>query len=165
MTMRHFTWSAVLVVIGVAYVAGHWPERARRVALEFENTSLRTQLEDAETRVRVARVLGELMYVSEAVAARNYGQAQTLSSGFFDRALNEAGRTTDTDFRTTLDGILQNRDAVTGALARGDQAALATLHQSQRRLREALGYPVATPEPPAAMTPTTDPPTATAPPH
>ncbi len=152
MTMRRFAWSAILVVIGAAYVAGYWPERARRVVLEAENASLRTQLEDAETRVRVARVLGELIHVSEAVAVMNYGQAQTLSSAFFDRVLNEAGRTTDTDLRTTLDAILQNRDAVTGALDRGDPAALETLRQSQRRLREALGYPVTTPAP------TTEPP-------
>ena len=142
MTVRRFLWSTVIVTIVAAYLAGYWPERQQRVALEAENASLRARVTDAEAHVRVAHLLGELMHVTEAIEVMNYGQAQTLSSDFFDNVLTEAGRTSDADFRSMLDSILQDRDATTGALARADQAALETLRDAQTRLREALEYPV-----------------------
>jgi hypothetical protein len=95
--------------------------------------------------VRVGQLLGDLLNITEAVAALNYGQAQQLSSRFFDGVGAEAARTPAGALRTALEAVLQNRDQVTSALARGDQAVMEPLRRSQIRLREALGYPVSRP--------------------
>jgi hypothetical protein len=147
MTARRFLISTavVILVIGAAYVMGYWPERARRVALEGEVTALREQLNDAGARVRMGRLLGDLLNVIEAASALNYGQAQGLSSKFYDAARVEADRTHVPAFKMALEGILQSRDGVTAALTRGDSAAVETLRSAERQLREALGYPVSPP--------------------
>ena len=105
-------------------------------------TALRSQLADAEARVRMGQLLGDLLNLTEAVAALNYGQAQQLSSRFFDSVAAELARTPVGAFKTTLEAVLPSRDRVTAALARGDQAAIEPLRKSELTLRQALGYPV-----------------------
>jgi hypothetical protein len=136
--------AVVLIVILGAYLAGYWPERARRIALETEVTTLRGQLNEAEARVRMAQLLGELVNIVEATSAQNYGQAQGLASKFFDGARAEAARTPVPSFKAALERILQNRDQVTAALTRADPAVMEILRNAQLQLRTALGYPVPT---------------------
>jgi len=135
----------VVLVVGLAYVAGYWPEHRRRVALEVDAESLRERLADSEARVRVGRLLGEALNIREAVGSLNYGNAQQLSSTFFDGVRAEASITPVAPFKTALDAVLQARDEVTAALARGDQAALEPLRRSELQLREVLGYPISGP--------------------
>jgi hypothetical protein len=147
MTVRRFLISTtvIILVVGAVFLMGYWPERAKRVALEGEVATLRGQLDEAGARVRMGRLLGDLLVVIEATNALNYGQAQGLSSKFFDGVRLEADRTPVPSFKTTLEGILRNRDGVTAALTRGDAAALETLRSSERQLREALSYPLSPP--------------------
>jgi hypothetical protein len=147
MTLRRslIATTVVLIVIVAAYVLGYWPERARRMALEAEVVSLREQLIDANARVRMARLLGELVNVIETASALNYGQAQGLASKFFDQARTEATSTPVPSFKMALEGILQNRDRVTAALTRGDPVVVEILRNAQLQLRAALGYPVPQP--------------------
>ena len=132
--------SLVILVVGAAFLAGYWPEHQRRVASEGQAATLGAQLAEAEARVRMARLLGEVLRVTEAVTALNYGQARELSSTFFDGVRAEAARTPVPSFKTALEGILQRRDGVTAALSRGDQEAADLLRTTQMQLREALGY-------------------------
>lgn len=133
------------VVLGAVFIAGYWPEHQRRVALEQELTAVRSQLNESEARLRMVSLLGQLLNLTEAVTALNYSEAQQLSSTFFDDVRVEAARTQNADFRTTLDAILQNRDAVTSALARGDSRVADSFRKSQVQLRAALGYPTRPP--------------------
>ena len=138
MSARRVVAAVVIVLIGLAYLGGYWPEHRRRSALEAENDALRSQLANAESRVRVGQLLGDLLSLTDAVTALNYGQAQQLSSTFFDSVGAEAARTPVGALRTTLEAVLQNRDQVTSALARGDQAVMEPLRRTQIQLREAL---------------------------
>jgi len=160
--MKRFLAAAVIVVGAAAYVAGYWPEQQRRMALEREVAALRAQVTDLEARVRAGRLLGQLLNVTEAVAALNYGQAQTLSSTFFDDVRTEAARAPGEEMRSALEGVHQRRDAVTSALARGDASVMDTLRTIQLKLRELLGYPVVptTSQPPDALPPAALPPAA-----
>lgn len=135
----------VVLVVGLAYVAGYWPEHRRRVGIEVDAAALRERLADAEARVRMGRLLGEILNIREAVVLLNYGQAQQLSSTFFDGARAEASITPIDAFKTALEAVLQVRDQVTAALARGDQAALEPLRRSELLLRNVLGYPISGP--------------------
>lgn len=145
MSARRVVAAVVIILIGLAYVAGYWPEHRRRAALDADVVALRGQLADADARVRLGQLLGDVLSITEAVAALNYGQAQQLSSRFFDGVGAEAARTPVVAFKAALEAVLQNRDQVTSALARGDQAAIEPLRRSEMRLREALGYPVPRP--------------------
>lgn len=132
----------VVLVIGLAYVAGYWPEHRQRVALEADAAVLRERLDDSEARVRMGRLLGEILNIKEAVVSLNYGNAQQLCSTFFDGVRAEASITRGSAFRSALEAVLQVRDQVTAALARGDQAAVEPLRRSELQLREVLGYPI-----------------------
>jgi hypothetical protein len=148
MTTKRFLAGLTIVLIAAAYVAGYWPEHGRRLMLENEASALRARLDDAEARVRVSTLLGELLHISETVASMNYGQAQTRSSRFFDDVRAEIDRTPVAELRSALESALQRRDAITAALSRGDQAALEPLRALQIELRRALGYPIPSTDPP-----------------
>jgi hypothetical protein len=173
----------LVVAILVAFGAGFWAERRRTQAVEFEASQLRAQLAQtqaalasAEARVRLGALLGQILVLEQALAERNYGVAQELSTRFFDDVRAESDRTPDAAFRQALEGILGVRDAYTASLTRIDSASLEMLRGARSRIRQALGYPLswkeatapaagpaaspspaASPEPSPAATPGTSP--------
>jgi hypothetical protein len=74
--MRNVLVLLAVALIAAAYVAGRWPERNRRLALEGEARILERRIEDAEARVRMASLIGEIQNLVEVAAEKNYGQAQ-----------------------------------------------------------------------------------------
>jgi len=152
---------AVLVVflIAGAFVAGYWPQRERLARAQAEATELRRQLSEARSRVaeaettaRLGRLFGQFLALQDAVVTGNYGEAQSLSSPFFDRVGDEAAKTGDASVRTALDAILMRRDTVTAGLARSEVSVREVLVPIERELRRAIGYPVL-PLVPAKATP------------
>lgn len=148
--MKKYLALLVIALIVAAYVAGCWPERQRRVALEGEAKALHAQLDDAQARVRLGSLLARLLSVLDAVAEKNYGQAQALSSAFFDQVREESNRAPQAGLKDALELILKRRDAVTASLTQADPAALNPLRQCQAELRGALGYPPPVSPAPAA---------------
>ncbi len=132
--------AAAVIVAGLAFLVGYWPEHQRRQALEAQVTSLQAQLADAEARVRLGGLLGQILAAEDAVSAQNYGQAQTLSSELFDAARAEAARTAAGSSNDSLEKIVQMRDAVTESLTRGDPKALALLREAEMLMRNELGF-------------------------
>ncbi len=145
MNLKRVIAAVVVLLIGLAYIGGYWPEHRQRVALEADVAALREQLAESEARVRMGRLLGEVLNIREAVVTLNYGQAQELSSRFFDSVRAEASTTPVAAFTAAFEAVLQTRDQVTAALARGDQATGDSLRRSEVQLREALGYPITRP--------------------
>jgi hypothetical protein len=147
--MKKLVAAVVVLLVAGAFLAGYWPQRQRLEQSRAEAAELQRQLAEArselaasEARARLGRVFGQYLALEEAVATGNYGEAQALSSAFFDRVREEAGRTTDASARTALDAVLMRRDAVTAGLARGEAAVREVLAPVERELRRALGYPV-----------------------
>lgn len=147
MTMKRLLLGMVIVLLASAYLAGYWPENQRRVAIEGELVVVRAELDEARARVRVATLIGDLLYISDAVAALNFTEAQTLSTAFFDAVRAAAASLPVADARSALEEILQQRDATTAAIARGDQGVLELLRRMQLDLRRALASPVASTPP------------------
>ena len=132
-----------IVLAGVAYLAGFWPERQRLTQTRARLQGIEQQLAESEARVRLGEVLGQLLAVSDAVTAQNYGSAAAQASAYFDRVAGEArAAATNPAAQSMLESVQQTRDAVTAALARGEPAITETLRQQQIALRRALGYPV-----------------------
>ena len=84
--------------------------------------TLQNQLAVAEGRIRLGQVLGQLLRLSDAVRAKNYGEAATLSSAYFDAVREEASRAS-AEGTAALNIILKSRDQVTTAIAGTDAAA------------------------------------------
>lgn len=140
--MKRALFVLVVLLAGAAYVGGYWPEHRRRTDAEAQASAMQARLTAAESRVRLGEALGQLLRLSDAVAARNYGEAAALSSAYFDRMRDEAARAERPDVKQSLDQILQGRDAVTTALARSDASVSSTIREHELALRKALGYPV-----------------------
>lgn len=138
--MKRLVALAVLVAVGLAYLAGFWPQHQRVLALETEAGTLRDRVADLEGRTRAAMLLGELLNVTDAASRMDYGQAQQLSSAFFDHVRTEAAASTVPALKSGLPSILVARDTVTSALARGDEQVVPTLRELELKLRVMLGY-------------------------
>ena len=91
--MKRYFVILVIVFTGLAYLVGYWPEHQGRKALEGQVASLQVELAEAQARVRLGGLLGQILAAEDAVFAQNYGQAQALSSKFFDAVRAEATRT------------------------------------------------------------------------
>ena len=157
--MRKVLTLLVAALVVGAYLGGWWPERQRRLALESQVRSLEERLAEAESRVHLAALLGQALILGEAIGEKNYGQAQGLSTKFFDDARIELGRATRPSDRTALEGVLAMRDSLTASLTRGEPAAMDVVLGARARLRSALGYPaIAAPVP---VPPTVPSPSAT----
>jgi hypothetical protein len=153
--MKRVVAVAVIVLLGLAYIGGYWPEHRRAVDAQAALDALRPQLAEAQARVRLAEVLGQQLRLGDAIAVRNFGEASTLSSAFFNRVQQEMAQATAPDVRDALAQVQQTRDQVTTAIARTDPTVADVLRQQQMTLRRALGYPVPPPTPaPSLVTPT-----------
>jgi hypothetical protein len=130
-----------LVLIATAFLWGRLPERQRRLALAGERDLLKSRLEQAEGRVRLCRLVGQLEGVKSAAAARNYAQARLLSSRFFDDLRGELGRSPEPALREALQATLDARDSVTASLVKEDSRVVADLEEAEQRLHAALGRP------------------------
>lgn len=129
---------AALIVI--AFLVGFLPQYRQLTASRETTATLQTRLDAAEARLRLVDVLGHQLRLSEAVQARNYGEAAALSSAYFDAVRQEASRAGG-DTSAVLSSILASRDQVTAAIAGTDPNLELTLREQQRQLRRALGYP------------------------
>jgi hypothetical protein len=140
MTWKRIAAVATIVLMTGAFLAGYLPEHQRRTAAEQESVTLRERLAAAEARVRVGQLLGQVLSLREVVMRQNYGQAQDLSSAFFNSVRDEATATPPSEFRDALNDVLSRRDAITASLTRADPGAGEMLHAIAVRMRGVLGY-------------------------
>jgi predicted negative regulator of RcsB-dependent stress response len=143
--MKRMLAIVVVVVVALAYLAGFWPQHRQLNDAQAESRRLQERLTSAEGRVRLAELLGQLLRLSDAVTARNYGEAATLSSSFFDSVRAEAARADQPAVKEALETILRTRDQVTTAIAQTDPSVSVSLKEHERTLRRALGYSVNAP--------------------
>ena len=147
--MRKVVVVLVVLLIAGAFVAGYWPQHQGLVRAQAEAAEARRQLAEtrselaaAEAKARLGRLFGQYLALDDAVASGNYGEAQALSSPFFDAVREEVTKGPDPAARTALDAILMRRDTVTAGIARGEASVREVLVPIERELRRALGYPV-----------------------
>jgi len=138
--MKRLFVTLVIVLAGLAYLGGYWPERERRLALEGQVTRLQVELVEAQAKVRLGGLLGQILAVEDAVSAQNYGQAQALSGKLFDGVRDEATQTAAGGLKDALDKVVRLRDPVTASLTRGDPEALTLVRDAETLMRGALGF-------------------------
>lgn len=148
---------AAVVVIGVTYVAGYWPERQGRLATVADLVATRAELERTQARNRLYGLQSRIVDLRAAVEARNFGAAQDQATILFDEIRRESDRPDQSEARSRLQAMAEARDDLTVALTQNDSVAIEMLHDITTRLREALGDSPATVEtaktPPPAVLP------------
>jgi hypothetical protein len=143
--MKRILVIAVVLLIGVAYLGGAWPERQRRIELEAETASLRARVADAEAKGRVCELYTRVQGLIGVVTRKNYGLAAQSSTAFFDGVRTESGRTTLPAVRAALQSVLDMRDSVTTTLTNADPGSLDHLRRAADLLGGALENPPGAP--------------------
>ncbi|HEX9187440.1 MAG TPA: hypothetical protein VGB87_10230, partial [Vicinamibacteria bacterium] len=89
--MRKLMAVLVILLVGAAFVAGYCPQHQRLARARAEADDLRRRLDEgrsmlaaAEAKARLGRLFGQYLALHDAVVAGNFGEAQSLSSPFFD---------------------------------------------------------------------------------
>jgi hypothetical protein len=147
--MKRYLVVLVIVLVAGAWVAGFVPEYSARHDAEAARDRLQERVDAAESRLRIGELLGQSLALGDLVREERFGEAQPLSSAFFDAIRAESQRVSDPAFRDSLDAVLEARDAITAALSRGEPEASGRIAEVQRRLRRSLGYTVPGGAPPA----------------
>jgi len=134
--MKRLGWILFLLLLAVAYVAGYWPQHRKFRESEDKRNAASAQLADAESRIRLCKLQNQLIALVRKTVDKNYGEAQALSTKFFDQVLTEARQTENQQSKSSLESILQRRDAVTAALAKGDASSRDLLLPLEKTLHE-----------------------------
>jgi hypothetical protein len=146
--MRAFLLVLVAVLVVGAYLGGYLPERQSRLAAEAKLKTVQARLADAEAQVRLCAIQNRLLALIDRATEKNYGDALSLSTEFFDAVRKESGTTPRANVRAALEDVYRMRDSVTAALTKGEAASTDLLRQAMAKLHEVAG-PVAVPVPPS----------------
>ncbi|HWR51733.1 MAG TPA: hypothetical protein VN428_11535 [Bryobacteraceae bacterium] len=127
--MRNKVLVWALVLIGV-FLLGFLPSYMRASGLQAELRESADELRRAEVRDLAA------MAAIQA-AQKNYGLASQTTSQFFNRVREAVSTTENPARRSALENLMKDRDSVTGALAKGDPAAVGMLQAMYLNARAA----------------------------
>ncbi len=118
---------AILIIAAVALVAafllGFVPQYMRANRLENELQAARAEAGRCSTQLRFSRAAQAAALMHLEVARKNFGNAGGHASSFFNQVRALLNDTSDPGARGPLQRMLEYRDSVTAALARGDAAA------------------------------------------
>jgi len=132
-------------LVAAAYLAGYWPQHQRVLSLDEDLRLANSRLADAQAEIRIYQLENRLLGVIEKTEEKNYGEAQKLSTDFFDRVRSEIPRARKASLQSLLEFTLQKRDAVTAGLTKGDLATLDLLRQILIGFRQAVEAELANP--------------------
>jgi hypothetical protein len=134
--MRYFF--TVIVLMALSFGGGFWWEHGRAESLQRKSNQANAQLAKANDNVRLGGLQDELLTLVEDTANKNYGDAATASTQFFNQLSAEIGQTNQPALKSALQSILAQRDSVTAAIAKADPASHDTFVQMSATLHHAL---------------------------
>ena len=132
-------------LVAAAYLAGYWPQHQRVLSLDEDLRLANSRLADAQAEIRIYQLENRLLGLREKTEQKNYGEAQKLSTDFFDRVRSEIPQAGKASVQSLLESTLQKRDAVTAGLTKGDLATPDLLRQILVGFRQAVAPDLASP--------------------
>ena len=132
-------------LVAAAYLAGYWPQHQRVLSLDEDLRLANSRLADAQAEIRIYQLENRLLNLLEKTEQKNYGEAQKLSTDFFDRVRSEIPQAGKASVQSLLESTLQKRDAVTAGLTKGDLATPDLLRQILVGFRQAVAPDLASP--------------------
>jgi type II secretory pathway pseudopilin PulG len=140
----------VIVLMALSFAGGYLVERGRSADAQAKLAAASTQLSMAQATIQLYQLQGQLLTLIQETGSNNYGDAAARSTKFFDDVRAESTRTTEPDVKSALESVLNQRDAVTTALAKGDPKTHDQLLQLLATFRQVLGKTSSVPPPTAA---------------
>ncbi len=155
--MKRVLTVIVIVLIAVAYGLGFWPQYQKAQKAQSDLKTISAEMGVLQGQIGLCRLQDFLLALVKSTTEKNYGDASVISTGFFTAVGDEIPHQTDPQVKAGLASILQQRDAVTAALAKGDPGALGLLQPIQNTMfqivNRSLGGPGA-PTPASTGNPT-----------
>jgi hypothetical protein len=127
-----------LALLGVAYLAGYWPQHKLVAQSQQQLQAKQTQLVAAQDRLRLYALQNHLSRMIEVVREKNYGSAAKLSSEFFNGVRSEILEARNPQAKSALLDVLATRDSVTSKLAVADPTVIDLLNQAVSRIQPLL---------------------------
>jgi cob(I)alamin adenosyltransferase len=134
--MRYFF--IVLVLMVLSFGGGFWWEHGRAASAQSQLNVANAQLAKANDDVRLCRLQDDLLTLVEDTANKNYGDAATASTQFFNQLSAELAQTNQPALKSAMQSILGQRDQVTAAIAKADPASHDTFVQMSASVHQAL---------------------------
>lgn len=134
--MRYFF--IVIVLMALSFGGGFWWEYSRAGSVQTKLNSANTQLARENDTIRLCRLQDELLTLVEDTGNKNYGDAATASTAFFNQLSSEVSQTTQSSAKSAMQSILARRDQVTADLAKADPAS----HDLFAQMSEAFHHAV-----------------------
>lgn len=128
----------VLLLLALAFGGGVWFEHGKVESLRTKLDAANAQLAQANDDARLGRLEDDLLTLVEDTANKNYGEAATASTRFFNRLSAEIGQATQPGVKSAMQSILGQRDQVTAQIAKADPAAHDTFVQMSATLHHAI---------------------------
>jgi hypothetical protein len=113
----------VFLLMALSFGGGFWWEHGKMEAVQNKLDVATAQLTASESAVRLCRLQDQLLILVQTTGAKNYGDAATLSTKFFNALSDEVARATQPNIKSAMQSILAQRDQVTAELAKGDPAS------------------------------------------
>lgn len=126
----------VLVLMALSFGGGFWWEYQRTSGVRAQLNSATAELTTAQYNLGLCRLQDQLMSLVEETGNKNYGDAATLSTKFFDNLNDEVSRAADPKVKSAMQSILAQRDQVTAELAKGDPSSHDTFVQMSDAFRQ-----------------------------
>ena len=117
------------VLIVAAFLLGFVPQYLKSRNLEKQLNSTRQELASQGVKLQGDDLDLLIGYVYLQTNLKNYGLAGEYSTRFFDRVRAMEVQVSDPNRQKFLQAALSKRDAVIGALAKGDPSTAATVQQ------------------------------------
>lgn len=127
--MKRFGYLAFVIVIALAFVAGYWPQHKKLLQTQGELIDTSASLTKSEAKVRLCLLQSQLVSLFQEAENKNYADASALSTKFFDGVRHEVDSAPSSSLKSALESVLNQRDAVTAALAKADPKASDLLSQ------------------------------------
>lgn len=128
----------IIVLLGVAYVGGYWPQHQQLRVAQQSQAQSQQQLASVQAVARICRLENALLALIGQTENQNYGNARGLSQAFFDSLRGEADRDQNAPYKADLENMLGQRDAITAGLAKADPATAAALRQILAQMQQLM---------------------------
>ena len=128
----------VLVLMALSFGGGFWWDHGRAESAQGKLDSANAQLAKASDDLRLCRLQDELLTLVEDTANKNYGDAATASTQFFNQLSAEIALTNQPAVKSAMQSILGQRDQVTAEIAKADPASHDIFVQMSATLHHAL---------------------------
>jgi len=138
----------VLVLMGLSFGGGFWWEYNRTNGVRGKLQAADAELATDQYTISLCQLQQQLLTLVDDTAAKNYGDAATLSTKFFNQLNAVAPDATQPQMKSAMQAILAQRDQATAELAKADPASHDLFVQMSDNFHQALL--------PAAFSPTTN---------